>query len=180
MKKPATDKPADYAIRWLVRRDMAAVLTIEQECFEYQWTEEDFLSCLRVRECIGMVAENRADGQIVGFMIYQLEKPRIRLLNFAVAQFWQRRGVGRAMVRRLKDKLSQQRRKEIALEVRETNLDAQRFFRSQGFKAIGVLRDRYDDTTEDAYLMRYCVPGGEPFHELLGINRIAGLIGGES
>jgi ribosomal-protein-alanine N-acetyltransferase len=39
--------------------------------------------------------------------------------------------------------------------VRETNLPAQLFFRSLGFRAISVLKDFYQDTTEDAYLMHY-------------------------
>jgi ribosomal-protein-alanine N-acetyltransferase len=63
------------------------------------------------------------------------------------------------MIRRLIDKLSQQRRREIVLEVSETNLSAQLFFKSMGFMALGVLRDRYDDTTEDAYLMRFLLTG---------------------
>ena len=144
-------------IRWLIRRDMPDVLAIEQASFEYAWTEEDFLCCLRQRNCIGMVAE--CDGRIVGFMIYELHKARLRLLNFAVAPDARRRRIGTQMVRRLIDKLSQQRRREIMLEVRETNLAAQVFFRSMGFVALGVLRDRYDDTTEDAYLMRFLLAG---------------------
>ena len=59
------------------------------------------------------------------------------------------------LLSRLIDKLSQQRRKEIVLEVRETNLSAQKFFQSQGFRAVSVLRDHYDDTEEDAYVMNY-------------------------
>ena len=140
-------------IRWLIRRDMPEVLAIEQGSFEYAWTEEDFLLCLRQRNCIGMVAEQA--GQIVGFMVYELHKSRLRLLNFAVAKSSRRSHIGTQMVRRLIDKLSQQRRQEIVLEVRETNLAAQLFFKNQGFRALGILRDRYDDTTEDAYLMRY-------------------------
>lgn len=146
-------------IRWLIRRDMPDVLAIEQASFEYAWTEEDFLCCLRQRNCIGMVAER--DGRIVGFMIYELHKQRLRLLNFAVASDARRQSIGRQMIRRLVDKLSQQRRREIMLEVRETNLAAQVFFRSMGFFALGVLRDRYDDTTEDAYLMRFLLAGAE-------------------
>jgi len=144
-------------IRWLIRRDMPEVLAIEQASFEYAWTEEDFLCCLRQRNCIGMVAER--DGRIVGFMIYELHKQRLRLLNFAVAADARRIRVGTQMVRRLIDKLSQQRRREIMLEVRETNLAAQLFFKDMGFLALGVLRDRYDDTTEDAYLMRFVLAG---------------------
>ena len=41
------------------------------------------------------------------------------------------------------------------LEVRETNLAAQLFFRSLSFRAVNVLHDFYDDTTEDAYVMQY-------------------------
>ena len=41
------------------------------------------------------------------------------------------------------------------LEVRETNLPAQLFFRAHGFRAVSVLRDFYEDTAEDAYLMQY-------------------------
>ena len=44
-------------IRWMIRRDMPEVLQTEQESFDYSWTEEDFLRCLRQRNCIGMVAE---------------------------------------------------------------------------------------------------------------------------
>ena len=40
-------------IRWLIRRDMDEVLSIEQGSFEYPWTEEEFLCCLRQRNCIG-------------------------------------------------------------------------------------------------------------------------------
>jgi ribosomal-protein-alanine N-acetyltransferase len=59
------------------------------------------------------------------------------------------------MVAKLIGKLSSQRRSRITLEVRETNLAAQLFFRSQAFRAVSVLRRYYDDTPEDAYLMQY-------------------------
>ncbi len=140
-------------IRWLIRRDMAEVLKIERACFQYAWTEENFLCCLKQRNCIGMVAEH--DHQIVGFMIYELHKSKLRILNFAVAPTARRQAVGGQMVRRLVDKLSQQRRQEIVLEVRETNLPAQLFFHNEGFRAVCVIRDHYDDTQEDAYVMQF-------------------------
>ncbi len=143
----------DVQIRWLIRRDMAEVIRIEQESFEFAWTEEDFLCCLRQRNCIGMVAE--LDHQIVGFMIYELHKSRLNILNFAVASECRRQGIGNQMVTRLIDKLSQQRRKEILLEVRERNLAAQLFFKNQNFRAVRVLRRHYDDTAEDAYIMQF-------------------------
>ena len=140
-------------IRWMIRRDMPEVLAIEDQSFEFSWTEEDFVRCLRQRNCIGMVAEH--DEHVVGFMIYELHKNRLHVLNFAVHPDFRRRRVGSAMVNKLIGKLSQQRRNRILLEIRETNLDAQLFFRDSGFRAISVLRDFYDDTTEDAYLMQF-------------------------
>jgi len=140
-------------IRWLIRRDMEEVLAIERRSFEFAWTEEEFLCCLRQRNCIGTVAE--LDHRIVGFMIYELHQSMLRILNFAVSPDHRRHGVGHQMVQRLIDKLSQQRRREIVLEVRETNLAAQMFFGSCNFRALSVLRNHYDDTLEDAYYMRY-------------------------
>lgn len=140
-------------IRWMIRRDMSEVLGIERSSFEFPWSEDDFIRCLRQRNCIGMVAEY--DGQVVGCMVYELHKNRLHILNFAVHMDFRRSGVGKQMLNKLIGKLSPQRRSRILLEVRETNLVAQLFFRSVGFRATTVLRDFYDDTTEDAYLMSY-------------------------
>lgn len=156
-------------IRWLIRRDMSEVLKIERESFEFPWSEEDFLSCLRQRNCIGMVAEH--DQQIVGFMIYELHKSKLNILNFAVGSDTRRRQVGTQMVQKLVDKLSQQRRREIVLEVRETNLAAQLFFRSHAFRAVSVIHNHYDDTTEDAYVMQYLLD--DVVSSVPGRNRIS-------
>jgi [ribosomal protein S18]-alanine N-acetyltransferase len=158
-------------IRWMIRRDMPEVLQTEQESFEYSWTEEDFLRCLRQRNCIGMVAEQ--GEKVVGFMIYELHKNKLHILNFAVNPGCRRFGVGAQMVAKLISKLSSHRRTRITLEVRETNLSAQLFFRKQGFKALRVLRSFYEDSGEDAYLLQYRLADdtGDDFEET--VNRIA-------
>ncbi|MCH2595895.1 MAG: ribosomal protein S18-alanine N-acetyltransferase [Pirellulales bacterium] len=140
-------------IRWMIRRDMPEVLAIEQESFEFPWFEEDFIRCLRQRNCIGMVAEH--GERVVGFMIYELHKTRLHILNFSVAEGARLRGVGRQMVEKLASKLSGQRRTRISLEVRETNLPAQLFFKHVGFVATSVLRAYYEDSPEDAYVMQF-------------------------
>jgi|UniRef100_A0A7C4QPG8 ribosomal-protein-alanine N-acetyltransferase len=156
----------------MIRRDMPEVLEIEQQSFDYAWTEEDFLTCLRQRNCIGMVAEHQE--RIVGFMIYELLKSQLHVLNFAVAPWARRQGVGSQMVEKLTHKLTQQRRNEIRLEVREGNLPAQLFFRSQEFVATAVLRGYYPDTHEDAYVMRYVLRGHDTvLPPLLLRNRIS-------
>lgn len=151
--KPQGKQELQTHIRWMIRRDMPEVLAIEDVSFEFPWSEEDFIRCLRQRNCIGMVSEH--DERIVGFMIYELHRNRLHVLNFAVHGDYRRQGVGLKMIGKLISKLSPQRRDRIMLEVRETNLAAQLFFRNVGFRAISVLRDFYDDTAEDAYLMQY-------------------------
>jgi ribosomal-protein-alanine N-acetyltransferase len=161
-------------IRWMIRRDMPEVLGIEHQSFEFPWSEEDFIRCLRQRNCIGMVAE--FDERVVGSMIYELHKNRLHILNFAVHPEFRRRGIGRAMIDKLVGKLSQQRRNRILLEIRETNLGAQLFFRHCDFRAISVLRDFYEDTTEDAYLLQYRYRAAEAEEEV-PFNRISRLAG---
>jgi ribosomal-protein-alanine N-acetyltransferase len=140
-------------IRWLIRRDLLAVLEIEAASFEYPWTEEEFINCLRQRDCIGMVAEYAE--RVVGFMIYDLQPTSIHVLSFAVHPDFRRKSVGSALMDKLFSKLAYQRRRRIQLEVRETNLSAQLFLKQLGFRATGVLRSFYEDSTEDAFLMQF-------------------------
>ncbi len=161
-------------IRWMIRRDMPEILDIEGLSFEFPWSEDDFVRCLRQRNCIGMVAEH--GDQVVGFMIYELHKTRLHILNFAVHPDFRQNHVGMQMVNKLVGKLSHQRRTRILLEVRERNLPAQVFFRSSGFRAISVLRNFYEDTVEDAYLMeyRYRPTVSESLQPINRISRLAG------
>jgi len=146
-------------VRWLIRRDMDEVLAIERASFEIPWIEEEFLFCLKQRNCIGMVAE--LDGKIRGFIIYELHKSMLRVLNMAVDPEARRTGIGSMMVQRLIDKLSSQRRREIMLEVRETNVPAQLFFAGLKFRAVSILKNNYDDCEEDAYMMQYHINGAQ-------------------
>jgi len=167
-----TEPERQPQVRWLIRRDMDEVLEIENRSFQFPWSEAEFLAVLRERNCIGTVYESPS-GLIHGFMIYELHKKTLRVLNLAVAPEVRRTGVGRTMVRRLIEKLGQQRRHFIEAEVRETNLNAQVFLSSAGFRAVRVLRRHYDDTDEDGILFRYSLPVDEMPPTVDGSNRIS-------
>lgn len=147
-------------IRWMITRDMRGVLEIERRSFEFPWKDKDFTEFLKQKNIISMVAET--GDKIYGFMVYELQKLNIEVLNFAVHPDYRRRSIGTQMVEKLKGKLSSQIRKRIRLVVRETNLEAQLFFRENGFRAVSVLHNYYSENTgeecrilEDAYLMQY-------------------------
>lgn len=144
----------------MIRRDMPQVLKIESQSFEFNWAEDDFKECLKQRNCIGMVAEH--DERIVGFMIYELQKDSFEILNFAVDPAFRRLAVGRQMIDKLRGKLSQQRRRELHVKVRDSNLEAQLFFRSCGLVAVGVEREYYTDYCgDDAYVFSYLMDGSD-------------------
>lgn len=140
-------------MRWMIRRDMPQVLAIEQEAFEFPWSEDDFVRCMRIRNVIGLVAES--NEQVIGYILYEICQNRLHILNIAVSAENRRKGVGRAILDHIKAKLDNDVRSRLLLEVRERNLPAQMFFRSQGFQAISVVRNYYEDSTEDAYVMRF-------------------------
>jgi ribosomal-protein-alanine N-acetyltransferase len=146
--------------RMMIRRDMPEVLSIERASFESPWFEEEFVACLRQRNCIFRVAE--IGERIVGFVSYELRKTRLHLLNVAVHPDFRLRGVGRALIELPIRRLTPTRRNRLTLEIRERNLGAQLFFSRMGFRCTAQLHDFYDDAPEDAYLFEYRIGAAEP------------------
>ncbi len=150
-------------IRWMIHGDMKKVVKIEKEAFEYPWFEEDFIKCLRQRNCIGMVAESQE--RVVGYMIYELYKTKLKVTNFAVDPDFHWRGIGTQMIQKLISKLSSERRVKICTSVRETNLTAQLFFKKMNFKCTKIDKKFYDENEEDSYYFVYDIEDqDEPIH----------------
>ncbi len=145
-------------LRWIISSDLPALETLAYQCPALQWSEDDFRECFRSVDTIGKLAE--ADGAAVGFLIYKLDHDlhEVFIKNVAVAPDWQRKGVGRMLVRSLDAKLAQSYERISAL-VPETDLAAQLLLRDAGYKATRVLRRWYDE--EDAYLMQKTRIGAE-------------------
>lgn len=145
-------QPLHPYIRWMTRKDMQSVLACEEAAYGVDaWSEEDFTRCLRQRNCIGMLAE---DGDTLrGYMVYELHKTHLHVLNFVVHPAYQRRGVGMHMLAKLIGKLNQQRRTRITLLVNEGNMPALLFFKAMGFLATGIVWDAFPDVKEDGYAM---------------------------
>ncbi len=122
-------------MRWMIRRDMPEVLLIDgQEGSD--WCEEDFLRCLRQRNCIGMVAEQ--GERIVGFMVYELHGDHLVVLNFGVRRRYRRSGVGRQMLMKLVSKLSSHRRTHVEVPASDERLGVHLWLKACGFTAVRV------------------------------------------
>jgi hypothetical protein len=64
-------------VRWLIRRDIQEVLAISPDL-----QEEDILKCLRQRNCIDMVSEDREE-KIQGYMVYELYPKYLEVVYIA-------------------------------------------------------------------------------------------------
>lgn len=141
-------------VRWMVQRDLDTVIDIERDCFSsHAWTCDDFTNCLGRRNIIGMVVE--LGREPAGFMIYELYKHYIHILNFAVHSDFRNKGCGSAMLDKLIEKLQPQRRHSLHAVISDRNLPAHLFFARHGFTATEVIRGRYLETDDDAYLFEY-------------------------
>lgn len=141
-------------VRWmLIKSDIKDIVEIERLSYSTPWTAEDFSHCLNRHNFVGVVAE--INHRVVGFLICEMHKKTIRLVNLAVHPKFKRKGVASQLVDDMVQKLSSGRYERIMAEIRETNLPAQLFFRSKNFRAYSIEKGLFEDTGEDGYIFEY-------------------------
>lgn len=142
--------------RWMLTKDLDFVTSIETKNNEHYMSRDDMVKLLRKRSVVAIVAvegDNEDNGEITGFVIYELMNRRIQLHNLVVDQNHRKKGVGSILINTLKGKLS--KRTKISAEVRETNLQMQLFLKSKDFNAVEILKNYFPDTEEDAFVMSF-------------------------
>jgi ribosomal-protein-alanine N-acetyltransferase len=151
-----TDGPrrsrAQVSMRRAVLGDLDAVMLIERACFAAPWPRSIMAEEIMGQGCTRMEVADEPGG-VTGFMIYWVIPPEAHLINLAVTPVGQGRGVGRAMVERLLAVARSEAVSQIFLEVRASNLVAQRLYAGVGFEQIDVRRGYYADNGEDALVL---------------------------
>lgn len=133
------------------------ILEIEKTLFQTPWTQgmfEQELLAGRSPEGPGsyaMVAVG--EGRVVGYTVAWFIDEGVHLMNIAVRKDFQRRGVGRRLMKHLIDAALASGKVIVILEVRLGNTGAQVFYEGFGFEKFGVRRGYYADNREDAILM---------------------------
>lgn len=139
------------AIRIFALRDIPAILQIQDSSREAaQWTENAYRALGRAGEN-AWVAE--ASGDIVGFLIARFAATEMEILNLAVNRSLRRQRIGATLLRAALLWGAKQGALRAFLEVRPSNLAAQKFYGAQGFSVTGVRRKYYRDPDEDALVL---------------------------
>jgi ribosomal-protein-alanine N-acetyltransferase len=127
---------------------------LERIAFTDPWSSVDFEDCI-VSGLSIFVAE--AGGGPAGYIVAQRVLDEGEILNLGVALPVRRRGVGRALVRRVLTTFAAAGVTAVFLEVRESNLPAQRLYEGFGFKEVSRRRRYYQRPVEDAVVLRAAI-----------------------
>jgi ribosomal protein S18 acetylase RimI-like enzyme len=131
-------------------RDLGSLRHVEKACFpKDSWPLLDLIAVLTWPDMIRLKAV--VDGQMVGFIAGD-PRPSENLAWIAtigVLPEYQRRGIGRALVRACEKKLPQQR---IRLCVRVSNEGAIEMYKREGYLSVDTWREYYNDK-ENALVM---------------------------
>jgi ribosomal-protein-alanine N-acetyltransferase len=131
--------------------DLQAVMAIEKASFAYPWSSRFFLQELQVQCARAILAE--INGRIVGYVLFWLLPGEADVHNLAVHSEFRRQGIGRLLLQQVVIEARRQFLTRIMLEVRQSNIAAQKLYQSMGFVASGIRKGYYSDDGEDAVAM---------------------------
>lgn len=145
--------------RWMIEDDMPAIIAMEKQTYKFPWSKSDFMELLKSRTTIGNVMT--MGELVVGYMVYEQNLDSYYIHTLTIHPEYRRRGFGKKFIDKLRNKLNPDRRHELEIHTRESNLDAHLFLKHCGFSAVEVCRAWYQDhrgkrqNTEDAYRFVY-------------------------
>lgn len=156
-KPPESSLPLQAHFEAMTRAWLPVVAQIEQSAYEHPWTQGNFGDSIQAGyQTQLLTAGDGPHAQLIGYYVAMKGVDEVHLLNITVAPAYQGQGWARLML----DALSLWSRGVQAdwlwLEVRVSNLRAQRVYERYGFRQVGLRRDYYPATAagrEDARVM---------------------------
>lgn len=145
--------PVRVEISPMRRAHVRDVLVIEKAVYPRPWSAALFFSELAQPKTRHYVIATLEDT-IVGYGGIMIHADEGHITNVAVAPDLHHRGVGRRLMLDLMDAARERGASTVALEVRVGNWPAQRLYAWFGFRPIGVRKNYYAETGEDALVMK--------------------------
>lgn len=169
--------PLTVQVTPMRRRHLKAVLRIEEQVYPRPWSHSLFLSELAMRGTRAYFVA-RIGREVVGYAGLLLTGEDAHITTIAVDPAWHRHAIGtRLMLALAREALARDAR-HMTLEVRMSNKGAQFLYRRFGFAPVGVRKNYYQETNEDALVMWVHDIDGPEYAELL--DRIERALPGET
>ena len=143
---------AEIAITPMKRKHVRDVLAIERQVYPRPWSAALFFSELSQRKSRYYIVAMH-QREVLGYGGLMVHQDEGHITTVAVDPVVQHQGIG---TRLLLDMVHEARRREarsLALEVRVANWPAQRLYAWFGFRPVGVRKNYYAETGEDALVM---------------------------
>jgi len=131
-------------------RDLSALRKLEKACFEKDaWPLLDLIAVLTWPEIIRIKAME--DGKMIGFVAGEprSSKKEFWIATIAVDPHYQRRGIGRTLLRACEEKAKLPR---LKLTVRISNQAAIALYEEEGYRTMDIWKSYYVDG-EDGVVM---------------------------
>lgn len=141
-----------YDVTRLQPSHLREVAEIEKSCFSEPWSEKS-LSLLLEGENFGVVAVSDGKAVAYGGMTCVLDEGAVT--NIATLPEYRRKGIGRALLKKMLAEAEKRGVSSVFLEVRVSNEAAKALYLSEGFEEVGVRKDFYRRPREDALQMAY-------------------------
>ncbi len=139
------------SFRPMTLADLDEVMEIERDSFAYPWSSRFFLQEFQVACARSVLAV--INGRIAGYILFWVLSNEVDIHNLAVRGEFRRRGIGKLLLREVVAEAMRQFSARVRLEVRKSNMAAQRLYESVGFAATGIRKGYYSDDGEDALVM---------------------------
>ena len=141
----------DVTIRRMTWLDVEEVTKVEEASFSIPWTKEAFMNeMLRNEQAIYFVAVH--EKRVIGFVGVWKIVDEGHITNIAVLPEFRGQGIGQKLLTQLVAYANEQDLIGLTLEVRVSNIGAQKLYEQFGFQQAGRRKRYYQDNNEDAYI----------------------------
>ncbi|MDQ2817880.1 MAG: ribosomal protein S18-alanine N-acetyltransferase [Candidatus Eremiobacteraeota bacterium] len=132
--------------------DILDVLRIEAACFQTPWPSNAFRNELTENRLAHYFVA-REGTAVVGYAGLWIILEDAHITTVAVHPAYQRRHYGEQMLIRLLEESVDRGASWVTLEVRESNVAAQKLYEKYGFTTMNTRRGYYSDNNENALVM---------------------------
>ena len=135
----------------MVPADLDEVMAIERTSFRHPWSSHFFLEELQVACARSILAQ--VNDKIVGYVLFWLLPDEVDIHNIAVHTGFRRQRIGQTLLEQVVAAARSRDSCRVTLEVRVSNITAQKLYESVGFVNKGLRKGYYSDDGEDAVIM---------------------------